>query len=43
MNLDKQELYTILIALKDYSWAKYGNEVNDELEALIAKVKEEAK
>ena len=39
MQFTNEELSTIEKALINYSWAKYGNEINDELEQLIGKVR----
>lgn len=40
MNFNTKEKNLVLQALRDFSWAAYGNERNEELENLILKVKE---
>ena len=37
--MNKENWETIEKALISYSWAKYGNEINEELEDLIQKVR----
>ena len=40
MNINTKEKDLIIQALRDFSWAAYGNKRNEELESLIAKVKD---
>jgi hypothetical protein len=37
--MNTEDWETIEKALISYSWAKYGNEINEELEELIQKVR----